>query len=80
MGDPASGGEWGIAIGNFTQCAKTMRMNLPSNPVSETFCRFSAQMSGGNLLLRPPKIPMSEGNLHERRFTSCVFVGRSNRE
>jgi len=33
---------------------KTMRRKLP---VSETFCRFSAQMSGGNLLLCPAEIP-----------------------
>jgi hypothetical protein len=28
LGDAASEGEWGIAIGEFTQRAKTMRMNL----------------------------------------------------
>ena len=28
LGDAASGSEWGIAIGDFTQRAKTMRTNL----------------------------------------------------
>jgi len=53
---------------------KAMRRKLS---VSETFCRFPAQISGGKLLL-PPKFP--EGNSHERRFTSCVFAGWFKRE
>jgi hypothetical protein len=36
-------------------CEKTTRRKLP---VCETFCRFSAQMSGGNLLLCPAEIPI----------------------
>jgi hypothetical protein len=60
-----------------TGTEKTKRRKLPA---SETFCRFSAQTSGGNLLLCFAEIPMPEGNSHERRFTSCTFIGKLNRE
>jgi hypothetical protein len=39
---------------------KTMRRKLP---VSETFCRFPAQMSGGNLLFCPAVIPVFGRNV-----------------